>query len=219
MPYSTLKDKKTELIRKARDGSCFIADTSVAAITTLTTGAVPDLTALTTGYEDIGWISQDGASYGRTTEVSEVNSFGSVEPTRSDTTRDTITLSVTAQETRLTTLGLYTGADIANIEADSTTGEVQIAKPSRPGFKYYRLLGLFVDDGDDGEIWIARFMPRAKVTEVGEQVFTDGDDPISYPITFQGYEDSTLGYSHKWFFGGPGWKALLTSMDIPTATP
>lgn len=217
MPYSTLKDKKTELIRKARDGSCFIAATSVAAITNLTSGSSADLVALAAGYEDLGWISQDGAAYARTTEVSEVNSFGSVEPTRSDTTRDTITLSVTCQETRLTTLGLYTGADIASIEAAATTGETQIEKPSRPGFRYYRLLGLFVDDGDDGEIYIARFMPRAKVTEVGEQTFTDGDDPISYPVTFQGYEDSTLGYSHKWFFGGPGWQALTADMDIPNA--
>ncbi len=217
MPYSALKDKKTELIRKARDGSCFIAPTATAAITSLTTGAGADLTALVSGYEDLGWISQDGAAYARTTEVSEVNSFGSVEPTRSDTTRDTITLSVTCQETRLTTLALYTGADIDGIEAATTTGETQIAKPSRPGFRYYRLLGLFVDDGDDGEIYIARFMPRAKVTEVGEQTFTDGDEPISYPVTFQGYEDSTLGYSHKWFFGGPGWKALTADMGIPNA--
>jgi hypothetical protein len=218
VPYSALKDKKTQLIRKARDGSVFIAPTTVAAITTLTTGAGADLTALTTGYKDLGWISQDGAAYARTTEVSEVNSFGSVEPTRSDTTRDTITLSVTCQETRLQTLGLYTGADIASITSATTTGEVQIAKPSRPGFRYYRLFGLFVDDGDAGEIYVARFMPRAKVTEVGEQTFTDGDDPISYPVTFQGYEDSTLGYSHKWLFGGPGWKALLTDMGI-TAAP
>jgi hypothetical protein len=218
VPYSAWKDKKTELIRKARDGSAFIAPTSATAITAITTGSTPDLITLPTGYEDVGWISQDGASYARTTDVSEVNSFGSVEPTRSDTTRDTITLTVTCQETRLTTLGLYTGAAVSGITANATTGEVGIAKPSRPGFQYYRLLGLYVDDGDSGEIYIARFMPRAKVTEVGEQVFTDGDDPISYPVTFQGYEDSTLGYSHKWFFGGPGWKALLTAMDIPNAS-
>ncbi len=125
---------------------------------------------------------------------------------------------MTCQETRLTTLGLYTGAATSSIESNATTGEVQIAKPSRPGFRHYRLFGLYVDDGDDGEIWIARFMPRARVTEVGEQTFTDGDDPISYPVTFQGFEDSTLGYSHKWFCGGPGWKALLTEMEIPAET-
>jgi hypothetical protein len=218
VPYSTLRDKKTELIRKARDGSVFIAPTSATAVTTLTTGVGADLTALPAGYVDLGWISSDGASYARETEVSEVTSFGSVEPTRSDTTSDTITLSVTAQETKLETLALYTGADIAGIEASATTGEVQIAKPARPGFRHYRLFGLFVDDGDEGEIYIARFMPRARVTEIGEQAFTDGDDPISYPVTFTGVEDSTLGYSHKWFFGGPGWLALLESMNIPDAS-
>lgn len=214
MPYSALRDKKTELIRKARDGSVFIAPTSSAAITTLTTGTPPDLSPLPSGYVDLGWISSDGASYSRATDVSEVTSFGSVEPTRSDTTSDTITLAVTAQETKLETLGLYTGADISGITANVTTGEVQIAKPARPGFRHYRLLGLFVDDGDDGEIYVARFMPRARVTEIGEQAFTDGDDPIQYPVTFTGIEDSSLGYSHKWFFGGPGWLALLDSMNL-----
>ena len=219
MPYSTLRQKKTELIRKARDGSVFIAPSTATAITTLTSGVTSDLAALPTGYKDLGWISQDGASYARTTEVSEVNSFGSVEPTRSDTTRDVITLSVTAQETNIITMGLYTGADLSALEANATTGEVGIAKPSRPGFRYYRVLGLYVDDGDAGEIYMARYMPRAKVTEVSEQVFTDGDDPISYGVTFQGYEDSVLGYSHKWFWGGPGWEALLASMGITQDTP
>src|SRR5690349_5499917 len=50
VPYSALRDKKTELIRKARDGSVFIAPTSATAITTLTTGAGGDLTPLPTGY-------------------------------------------------------------------------------------------------------------------------------------------------------------------------
>ena len=177
----------------------------------------PNVADRLTGYVDLGWISTDGASYARETNVSEVTSFGSVEPTRSDTTSDIITLSITAQETRLETLALYTGADSSAITANATTGEVAIAKPARPGFRHYRIFGLFVDDGDDGEIYIARFMPRARVTEIGEQAFTDGDDPISYPVTFTGIEDSALGYSHKWFFGGPGWLALQAAMDIPDA--
>jgi hypothetical protein len=218
MPYATLRDKKTELIRKARDGSAFLAPYASAAIINLTSGAGADLTALPTGYEDLGWTSTDGASYGRATETSDVSSFGSVEPTRSDITSDRITMGVTAQETKLLTLQLYTGADLSTAQAAATSGEFQIEKPARPGFRYYRLLGLFVDDTDDGELYVARFMPRARVTEFGEQAFTDGADPISYPLTFTGYEDSVLGYSHKWFFGGPGWKALLASMGIDQAT-
>lgn len=214
MSYAALRDKKTELIRKARDGSAFVAPYSSTAITTLTTGSSSDLTPLPTGYEDLGWTSTDGVTYGRSTDVSNVSSFGSVEPTRSDVTKDEITMGVTAQETKLLTLGLYTGADVSALTATTTTGEVQIAKPARPGFRYYRVLGLFVDDGDAGEIYVARFMPRARITQFGEQKFTDGADPISYPMTFTGYEDSVLGFSHCWYFGGPGWKAMLVDMGI-----
>jgi hypothetical protein len=187
------------------------------AVTTTTAGVAVDLAALPSGYEDLGWTSTDGVTYGRETEVSDVNSFGSVEPTRSDVTRDTITMSVVAQETKLLTLGLYTGAETAAMFADATTGELQIAKPARPGFRYYRVLGLFVDDGDYGEVYIGRYMPRARITEFTEQQFTDGDDPISYGLTFTGFEDSTLGFSHQWLFGGPGWHALLAEMGISTA--
>lgn len=218
MPYSTLRDKKTELIRKARDGSVFVGPSSVTALTAITTGGTPDLVTLPTGMEDLGWTTTDGVSYSRTTETSDVRSFGSVEPTRSDVTSDEITMAVSAQETKLLTLELYTGADLSAAEATATTGELQIAKPARPGFRYYRVLGLFVDDGDAGEIYLGRYMPRARVTEFGEQQYNDADEAIIYPLTFTGYEDSTLGYSHKWFFGGPGWEALLDEMGIDQAT-
>lgn len=186
-----------------------------AAITTTTPGVAIDLAPLPDSYEDLGWTSSDGVTYGRETEVSDVTSFGSVEPTRSDVTSDRITMAVVCQETKLLTLGLYTGASTEGLFAAAGTGELQIAKPSRPGFRHYRVLGLFVDDGDFGEVYVARFMPRARVTEYGEQVFSDGDDPIQASVTFTGFEDSDLGYSHKWFFGGPGWEALLTEMGVP----
>ncbi len=187
-------------------------------IATPTPGQGIDLNALPAGWEDLGWISTDGATYGRETEVSDVNSFGSVEPTRSDVTRDTITMSVVAQETKMLTLGLYTGADTSALRANATTGEFSISKPAVPGFRYYRVLGVFVDRDDDGqEIYIARYMPRCRITEWGEQQFTDGDDPIGYSMTFTGFEDSVVGYSHRWWFGGSGWKSLLTNMGIPTA--
>lgn len=218
MPYSTLRDKKTELIRKARDGSVFVGKSSVTAITTLTTGSSSDLATLPVGMTDLGWTTTDGVSYSRTTETSDVRSFGSVEPTRSDVTSDEITMSVSAQETSLITLELYTGADLSAAEATAVTGELQISKPARPGFTYYRVLGLFVDDGDAGEIYLARYMPRARVTEFGEQQYNDADEAIVYPLTFTGYEDSVLGYSHKWLFGGPGWEALLDEMGIDQAT-
>jgi hypothetical protein len=189
--------------------------TPEVAVTTTTPGVGVDLAALPTGYDDLGWTSTDGVTYGRETEVSDVNSFGSVEPTRSDVTRDTITMAVTAQETALLTLGLYTGSDTSALTAAAGTGEFSISKPTIPGFRYYRVLGLFVDRDDNGrEIYIARYMPRARITEWSEQQFTDGDDPIQYGMTFTGYEDSDVGYSHRWIYGGPGWLALLSDMGI-----
>lgn len=216
--YSALREKKNQLIRKARDGSCFIADYSAVTITNLTTGSGGALTALPTGWKDLGHMSTDGMSFGRDTTVSDVRSFGSTEPTRSDMTADTITAQVTAQETKLRTIGLYTGADLSSAQAAAVTGEFQVAKPPVPGFKYYRLLGLFVDYSDAGEIYMGRYLPRARITELGEQAFTDGDDPIQYQMTFTGFEDSVLGFSHKWYFGGPGWLDLIDDMGITQAT-
>ena len=217
--YEALKNKQTELIRKALDGSVFVADVTAAAITNLTTytagpPAVIDLTPLPTDYDDLGWLTNDGAQFSRDVSASEVTSWGSVTPTRTDVTSDSTTMSVTAQETKLLTIGMATGADLSGITPAVNTGEVSIAKPARPKSKHYRVLSLAVDQGDAGEIYIARFLPRAKVTGYSEQSFGGGDDPITWGVTMTGEEDSTLGYSERWIFGGPGWNALLVPMGF-----
>lgn len=221
--YDALKNKQQELIRKALEGSVFLADIGAAAITNLTTytagpPAVIDLTPLPTGWDDLGWLTGDGAQFSRDVSSSEVTSWGSVTPTRTDVTADTSTLTVVAQETKLLTIGLATGADLAGVAPAANTGEVSIAKPARPKSKHYRVLSLAVDQGDAGEIYIARFLPRAKVSGYAEQSFGGGDDPITWGVTLTGEEDSTLGYSERWIFGGAGWNALLTDMGF-TVTP
>jgi hypothetical protein len=219
--YADLRDKKNELIRRAKDGSVFVADMTVAVPAALTsTSAATLLTLSTTDWTDLGWFSTDGVTYDRTTDTVETSSFGSSESTRSDVTRDEISMSCTAQETKALTMGITTGADIAAITADATTGEVQVAKPTTPKLRFYRVLGLFLDHDDNGsEIYFGRLMPRAQVADFGSQGYYEDETGISYPMTWRGKEDSTLGYSHKWFWGGPGWKSLLTDMGIPNTTP
>lgn len=173
-----------------------------------------DLAPLPVGYDDLGWLSGDGAAFSRDVSTSEVTSWGSVSPTRTDITSDTTTMSVTAQETKLLTIGLATGVDLSALVPDPNTGEFSVAKPSRPKSKSYRVLSLSVDNGDAGEIYIARFLPRAKVTGYSEQSFGSGDDPVTWGVTFTGEEDSDLGYSERWIFGGPGWKSLLVDMGF-----
>lgn len=172
------------------------------------------LLALPAGYDDLGWLSSDGAQFSRDVSASEVTSWGSVSPTRTDITADTTTLTVSAQETKLLTIGLATGADLSGVTPNAQTGEVSIAKPGRPKSKHYRVISLAVDQGDAGEIYIARFLPRAKVTSYAEQSFSAGDDPVTWGVTFTGEEDSVLGYSERWIFGGAGWNGLLVDMGF-----
>ena len=221
--YEALKNKQTELIRKSLDGSVFLADITadpIASLTSYVAGPPPviSLAPLPTDWDDLGWLTGDGAQFSRDVSSSEVQSWGSVTPTRTDVTADTSTLTVVAQETKLLTIGLATGADLSGIAPAAQTGEVSIAKPSRPKSKHYRVLSLAVDQGDAGEIYVARFLPRAKVSGYAEQSFGGGDDPITWGVTLTGEEDSTLGYSERWIFGGAGWNALLTDMGF-TPTP
>lgn len=217
--YDALKNKQAELIRKALDGSAFIAPVTAAAIgnlTTFTAGppAVISLTPLPPSYDDLGYLTSDGAAFARDVSTSEVTSWGSVTPTRTDVTGDSTSLTVVAQETKLLTIGLATGADLASIVPAPDTGEVSIAKPARPKSKHYRVLSLAVDEGAGGEIYIARFLPRAKVSSYAEQSFGGGDEPISWGVTLIGEVDDDLGYSERWLFGGPGWNAQLADMGF-----
>lgn len=216
--YADLADKKNQLIRKALTGSVFIAPPTVANLASLTTGSSAGLVTLPTGWEDLGWVTKDGVGYGRDTSQSEVTSFGSQQPTRTDQTSDILSMTVVAQETKLLTLGLYIGVDTTNITAAVTTGEVRIAKPNIAANYHYRLLGLYVDEIEEGELYMARYFPYAKITERGEQNMSDGDDPVTYSLTFRAEEDSSTGTDAEWIFGGPGWLSLLADMGIDQDT-
>lgn len=216
--YAAVADKKNELIRKALTGSVFIAPSTVTGLTSLTSGSSGALATLPTGWNDLGWVTKDGVGYGRETEQSEITSFGSQQPTRTDQVSDVLSMTVNAQETKLLTLGLYIGVDTTNIQAAFQTGELRIAKPDVAANYHYRVLGLFVDEIEAGEIYMARYFPYAKIIERGEQTMADGDDPVTYSLTFRAEEDSTSGTDAEWIFGGPGWKSLLTSMGITQAS-
>lgn len=214
--YDELKNKQNHLIRKMLDGSVFLAPSSADIIETLTSTEDSLLEPPPEDYGDLGWLNSDGAQLSSEMEMSDVQSWGAVEPTRSDVVTDTTTLQITAQETNIRTIGLYTGAATSGLEAGAN-GELIIDKPGRPTPRYYRALVLGVDLSEEGEIYIARFLPRCKVTAREQQNFQSGDDPITWPVTLTAFVDSQAGFSERWFFGGPGWLELLDDMDIPVA--
>jgi hypothetical protein len=215
--YSSWADKKNSLIRKALTGSVFIASSTVSNLGAITTTGAAGLVSLPTGWKDLGYITKDGVGYGRETEQSEVTSFGSQVPTRIDQTSDVLSMTVTCQETKLLTLGLYIGADTSAVTATATTGETRIAKPEFAANFHYRVLGLFIDESEAGEIYMGRYFPYAKITERGEQTMSDGDDPVNYSLTFRAEPDPSSGIDAEWIFGGPGWLDLLDDMSITQA--
>jgi hypothetical protein len=170
------------------------------------------LANLPAGWDDLGWLTEDGAAFARDVSQDETTSYGSATPTRTDVTSDVTALTVVAQETKLLTIGLAPGADLAAAVPAANTGEVRIDKPSRPKGQHYRVLSVAVDLGDGGEIYLGRFLPRAKVSNFAEQAHNGGVVP--WGVTLTGEEDSTLGYSESWLFGGPGWNYLLQQMGF-----
>lgn len=210
-----LQDLKRDLIRKTLNMSVFIADTAADAIdaATLFDATSGAIKTLPTGYDDLGYLTTAGAAFARAITESNVTSAQSSTPTRTDTTEDTITLQVSCQETKLATIGLGIGADLTSL-TPLASGALQVDKPLTPKSKEWRVLGIAEDDTNDGPVYICRFLPVGKVTNYDTQTMARGDDPLLWPVTFQGFPDDVLGTDHRWLWGGEGWKALLTDMGF-----
>jgi hypothetical protein len=228
--YDSLKKLQNDLIRKASGGSLWLApmtsdviDAEPFAYSAAVTGppAVPhkvDLVALPAGYEDVGYLTDDGIAQENEVTESNVTSFQSVTPTRSDITSDVDSVSIVAQETKLLTIGLLTGAALTPASRNATTGTLSIAKPERPVARHYRAFGLAVDGEGEDEFFIGRIYPKLKVTSKAAQNWAKGDDPITWGVTFTAFADATEGYSVRYVFGGLGWRNRLVEMGF-TALP
>jgi len=222
--FDSIQDLKTHLIRKALTGSVFVAEATAddiaESLTTRVAGppVVHDLTPLPTGYSDLGYTSAAGAAFNTETTTSDVDSWQSVSPTRSDVTARTTTLQVVAQETKAITIAAYNGIALAGLEAAAGTGDLIIKEPQRPSDRFYKVLSLARDEDEMGEYFIGRYLPRAKVTGRGGQAYDKSDNPIGYDMTFTGFYDSVYGTAQSFLFGGSGWLARLADMEIEQAS-
>lgn len=214
--FADIAEKQDQLIRKALDGSVFLAASSVDLITALTVDGpvtgTPTLALLPAGYTDFGLLSDAGAKFSNNVNSADIMSWGRVEPSRRDIVKDITTLHIICQETSLTTLSAYAGVDPATIVPTTLTGEVHVVKPTRPTAISYRLFAIGVDQNEHGEIYCAAQMPRAQITDKGDLVMMSGNDGIFYDTTWTAFTDSTAGYAVEFIFGGPGWKPMLTDM-------
>lgn len=225
--YDDLKSLQAELIRKSLGGSMFLApmtaDPVPAEPFTYTPYSVGppvveeslefEATAFT-GYEDLGYLTDDGISHEVESTESEVTSWQSVTPTRADLTAKNQTITIVAQETKLLTIGLYTGAQLTADSRNATTGTLSFGEPERPVARFWRGCAVFIDGEGADEFIIGRIYPRLKVTGANAQSWGKGDDPISYGVTMRAFMDSTYGTSCRYFFGGLGWRGKLVEMGF-----
>lgn len=213
--FDALQDRKNELILKALEGSVFVAPLTATLPTALTTGASAQLQTLPEGYVDVGFCDdKQGATWTRKPTTADVTAWGELEPVRTDITKDERTVKFTALETKRLTIQLGEGTDLTNVTPDSTTGEVSFAAETRPQTIYYRVFGIFVDGPEGNEIYVARLLPRAMVSSVGDEVWTNTGDPVTRALEMSARVDSTAGFSVKHFFGGPGWQAILSELGF-----
>lgn len=205
--YAAMAVQKQQLVRKALQGSVFLAPYSATLPASMTTGSSSALNALPAGYTDVGLVDKkSGVTWGRKVTTADTPAWGFAQPVRRDVTAVDMTIKFMMLETSKTSLGLQNGLDLSAVTADSTTKEITFASPSRPATIYYRMFGLFVDGAGTAQIFVGKSAPKVAITDVSDEQWTDGE-VVGYEVTATAFVDSVAGYSMQYYYGGPGWAA------------
>lgn len=219
--FAALAKRQGELIRKPLAGIIAVADADfvLPPAFLLTETAEATLLALDEDWEQLGWVSKsDGLTFSADTETSDVESWGALEPTRSDITRDVTSAQFTCQETNKKVLEMYYNVDLTSATPTPLTGEIAFNQATEPATTYRRMLFLSKDGAGSKEIYIAKLMPRANVSAKSDQNW-NSEDALTYGMTVSAKVDDDAGFAVRHLFGGPGWKANLVKMGFPALTP
>ncbi|MBB4931844.1 hypothetical protein F4561_002664 [Lipingzhangella halophila] len=170
-----------DALRVAVDGGkCYIADVG----STVPSG----LEAFGGEWRDLGLISDEGVNEAYEEERSERRPWGYKSAVRTDVTAATKTFSMTAWETNVWTRALYDNVLFEDIE-ELADGVIHFPV-KRPTGKREFMLAI---DSFDGTNHIRTIVPKAEITERGEQV-NSAEEVIGYNFTWTAYElsDQTM---------------------------
>lgn len=160
---------------------------SVASIgVTLPTDAT---TALATGFNNLGYVSEDGLTRGITRDSEAIKAWGgdTVMTTQTDfaETFQYKLIEILNVEVKKVTFG------DANVTGDLTTGITTKVNSAELPAKVYVID--MVQNGAVSRIVV----PNGKVTEIGDIVYADGE-PIGYEITVTALPDATGNTSYEY---------------------
>ena len=165
-------------VQVAVTGAVYFAEVG-AALTDAPTDAT---SALTAGWLDVGYISEDGVTESNDTETEEVKAWQNSDIVRKTVTKNEISYNFSIIETNANALSLFYGKTIAAAATTHTIGGAVTGKVQ------------LVIDVIDGTQQIRRYIPEAEVTERGEVTFAS-TDAIGYDVTVTAYPNSTIGGS------------------------
>ena len=211
--FEEVRGAQSHLILKALGGFILVAPMSVPMPEKFTdeTGALIDLKAA--GFTPLGWLTKgDGINFSRETENQETESYGALEPTRVDFTKDVTSAAFRMQETNKQVLEVYYNTVLSNVTVDAN-GEFSFTNDAQPSTIYRRMIHIGKDGNGANAKYIIKAMPRAVLSEVQEQGWTP-ESELSYGLTVKATTDDELGYSVRHVFAGPGIKAIAADMGF-----
>lgn len=201
--FDSVKGHNVRNIRKALAGALFAkrydpADEPLTQVWTTAAGLIVPADYISVGVTAKG----SPVQMSRDLQTANVDSWGYMEPTRTDVTSDTDTMQFVMQESNRIAMELFRGADYSGVRPDEDRNLV-LDKPSTPTTQYWRAFTLSKDgDGADAIYWI-NWLPRCSVTSVESQALGE-ENELQYGVTFTGFHDDGVLTSHRTIWGGPG---------------
>jgi hypothetical protein len=150
-------------------------------------------TTLGVGWADLGYVGEDGVTETRDRSTETIRGWQNGDILREVVTEASVSFQAVLVETKKETVELYYGTTVA---ADGSL----VIVPSKTGGRKP-----FVLDVIDGDEFIRAYIPAGEVTEVGDQVYANGE-PVGYEVTIRAYPDTAItdaagnpGSVKKWY--------------------
>ena len=214
--FETVAAPNAGLIRKALKGTFLLGKYGTAPLVTSLVATGGQIQIADT-YESLGWISEDGLTFSRNRDFSEVRGWGSGTVLRRDVSSDDRTVQFAALEDKRLTHELRESLDLADVEM-SAAGEFKYELLAKPDIMYWRGVAIGVDGEGSSRFYVAKVFHKLTVSDMDDEAWTDGDDPLTFNVTMTAQPDDVTGTLGTEFIFGPGALARADAMGITVAS-
>ncbi|MEU2033576.1 Ig-like domain-containing protein [Nocardia amamiensis] len=210
---TALKAAQRALLLKPLDAAVFIAPWYTPAPASFT-DANANLQPLPSAYQSVGLIDKKtGVAFARGITAAPIEAYGELQPVRNDITSDITTIEFQPQQTNALTLNLTTSANLQQVIANSSSGEVFFPQPSSEQITYYSAIIIGKDGNDAAPIYVFKVLPKVAVSKYGGEQWNP-TEVLAQKLTLVAFKDDTAGYAVAHGFGGLGWKQLVAKSGI-----